>query len=615
MSISFDSVFLTATGAFLPGEPVDNDSLDRYIAPLNASSARIKRRILAENGIRSRHYAIAEDGSTTHSAAVMAANAVRECLADSEIELADVDALCTGTSGGDVGMPGFANMVQGELQAGPMHTSSHQGVCASGVAALQHASSAIELEGARHALVVTSELPSRLFKRSRFAPRGYEAEFDSHFLRWMLSDGAGACLLSDRPRRSSISLKLKWIHSRSFSGDLPVCMQVGYTAEGGSKSWLDYPSLAEAEADGAFLLRQDIRLLPHLFELGIHEYADLIRRNLFSPQDVDHFLCHYSSEKFAGVVEDLMNKAGLTIATERWYSNLARRGNTGAASIFIMLADFLRERQPRPGERVLCFVPESGRFTVAFMMFEVVGPEADAENMPSMVAPPHDPGTVSSPRLRRLLSELASVWHDYRSRAWRTRLVGKITKQAFTREDYVKWMAGWIPQVREGSAWMRTGAAHLDERHAELAALVRAHANDEQFDYNVLFEDYRAAGGQAASVDELRRNPGGEALNTYMQALARERNPLGLLGAVYIIEGTGQRIIPALLPLLRRQLDLPEQSFRFLKYHGENDPSHLARWLRGVEIALALDPLCDQRILATARATAELYLLHMEHAL
>jgi hypothetical protein len=41
-------------------------------------------------------------------------------------------------------------------------------------------------------VAVASEMPSRLFKRSRFAARGYETDFDSHFLRWMLSDGAGA---------------------------------------------------------------------------------------------------------------------------------------------------------------------------------------------------------------------------------------------------------------------------------------------------------------------------------------------------------------------------------------------------------------------------------------
>ena len=88
-----------------------------------------------------------------------------------------------------------------------------------------------------------------------------------------------------------------------------------------------------------------------------------------------------------------------------------------------------------------------------------------------------------------------------------------------------------------------------------------------------------------------------------MHALARQPNPLGLLGAIYIIEGTGQRIIPALLPLLRKQLDLPAQAFRFLDYHGENDARHLARWLTAVEIALGARPrLAQRRRSSTSRA-------------
>jgi 3-oxoacyl-[acyl-carrier-protein] synthase-3 len=617
MTVHFDSVFVSSTGLFMPGEPVGNDDLDRYIAPLSAASARIKRRILAENGIRSRHYAIAEDGTTVYSAAAMAAAAVNSCLAASEIQLDDLTILCTGSSGGDVAMPGFANMVQGELHASPLHTSSHQGVCAAGVAALQHAASTLALSDDGHAMVVTSELPSRMFKRSRFAPRGYETDFDSHFLRWMLSDGAGACLLSKQPRAQGLSLELQWIHSRSFSGDLPVCMQIGRPPDGSQTSYLDYASVADAEADGAFHLRQDIRLLPHLFELGIHEYVQLIRDGEFAPEEVDHFLCHYSSQKFAGVVEELMTRAGLSIPRERWYSNLTTRGNTGAASIFIMLADFMRERDPQPGERILCFVPESGRFTVAFMMFEVVTSDARSGRRDlAEISPPHDPASATSAQLRTLLTELASTWHDYRSRAWRTTMIRKITTGRFTAADYVRWMSCWIPQVREGSQWMRTGAEHLDERHGALAQLVRKHAGEEQFDYEILFDDYRRAGGDAPSIDALARNPGGEALNSYMHALARQPNPIGLLGAIYIIEGTGQRITPALLPLLRKQLDMPEQAFRFLAYHGDNDASHLARWLTAVEIALGLDPAnAATQIAAVARSTAELYLLQMEHVI
>jgi len=615
MPIRFDSVYVTSTGSFLPGEPVGNDDIDRYIAPINAASARIKRRILAENGITRRHYAIDANGETQISNTQMAAMAIEHCLADAEIELQDVSILCTGSSGGDLAMPGFANMVQGELHAPPMITSAHQGVCAAGMAALQHAASALELSDSGNALVTASEMPSRMFKHSRFAPRGYETDFDSHFLRWMLSDGAGACLLGKQPRRSGLSLKLRWIHNRSFSGDLPVCMQIGQPNGAQGRTYLDYASLAEAEADGAFLLRQDVRLLPHLFELGIHEYATQVQQAAFRPEQIDHFLCHYSSEKFAGVVEDLMQRAGLSIPRERWYSNLTWRGNTGAASIFIMLADFLRERELQPGQQILCFVPESGRFSISFMHLEVVDAEGATTADLFHIDPPHEASPAQSAPAAHLIQELASIWHEYRSRAWRSGLIRKIVAREFTGADYVRWMSCWIPQVREGSRWMIAGANNLDPRYGTLTALVRKHAGEERNDFKILFEDYRLAGGTASTTEELRRNPGGEALSAYMHALASGPTPLGLLGAIYIIEGTGQRIIPALLPLLREQLDLPSQAFRFLSYHGANDASHLARWLAAVELAVQLSPGCEQQILKVARHTAELYVLQMEHVL
>ena len=57
----------------------------------------------------------------------------------------------------------------------------------------------------------------------------------------------------------------------------------------------------------------------------------------------------------------------------RWYTNLHTRGNTGAASILIMLDEFLRDDRAQVGNRILCMVPESGRFNTAYMHFTVVG--------------------------------------------------------------------------------------------------------------------------------------------------------------------------------------------------------------------------------------------------
>ncbi len=640
MPIAYSNVYLHAAGMFLPGDPVDNAGMDAYVAPLNRLSGRIKRRILAENGIVQRHYAIDAEGRTIHSNTAMAVQAIHDCLSQAGSALGDIGFLASGSSGGDALMPGFASMIQGELAAPPMETLSVHGVCAASVSALQAAAQAVDRAPASLALAVASEMPSRLFKRSRFAAQGYDTDFDAHFLRWMLSDGAGAVLLGGPralPGPAGLRLKLRWTHLRSFAGDYPVCMQLGLTPDRAT-SHLDYPAWGDAEAAGALALRQDIRLLPHLFDVCIHEYAHLAHTGWVPARGIDHFLCHYSSERFIPVVDELLNKAQLCIPRERWWSNLAWRGNTGAASIFVMLSEFLRTQSARlkPGDTVLCFIPESGRFTAGYMLLEVedasqapagaavpLAPAADAgvpetDLLPdaATIAAPHDPGQAPA-ALAPLLTELASIWQDYRSRVWRTPLLRRMRTGRLQTADYVRWMGQWIPQVREGSLWMREGAASLTGEHAALAALIDVHAGEEQNDFRILHQDYLKAGGTEPDIERLRRNPGGEALNAYLHGLAATPNPVGLLGAIYIIEGTGQRIVPSLLPLLRASLPLPPEAFRFLEYHGANDEHHLERWLMAVQMVMALDAsgTAARAIVRTARHTAALYLMQFEHVI
>ncbi|MBB6577363.1 3-oxoacyl-[acyl-carrier-protein] synthase-3 [Comamonas odontotermitis] len=641
MPVSYSQVYVQSAGLFMPGEPVANDGMDAYVAPLNRLSERIKRRILAENGIQKRYYAIAPDGSTVFSNAQMAKAAIESALQQAGRGLEDIGFLASGSSGGDALMPGFASMIQGEMAAPPMELLSVHGICAASVGALQGAALAVEHGQHAHAMAVASEMPSRLFKRSRYAAQGYDTDFDAHFLRWMLSDGAGAVLLGHAapiPQRPDLRLKLHWTHQRSFAGDYPVCMQLGLTHDR-ARSHLDFPSWTDAEAAGALALRQDIRLLPHLFDVCIHEYARIAHQGWLPERGIDHFLCHYSSEKFIPVVDELLNKAQLSIPRERWWSNLAWRGNTGAASIFVMLAEYLQTHHDRlkAGDTMLCFVPESGRFTAGYMLLEVehAAPSSQAtvssfvqkpapatealtaaSSASALIAPPHDP--ASAPQaLAPLLTELASIWHDYRSQVWRTPLVRRIRSGHMKTDDYLCWMRQWIPQVREGSLWMREGAASLTGDYAALAALMGVHAGEEQNDFKILHQDYLNAGGTITNIDALQRNPGGQALNSYLHSLAATTNPIGLLGAIYIIEGTGQRIVPSLLPLLRQSLDLGPECFRFLEYHGANDENHLERWLMAVQMVMALDTTGDapRAIAATARHTAQLYLMQFAHIL
>lgn len=364
------NVYITSTGHHLPGEPVDNEHIEEILGLVYGKPSRLKRRILKSNGIRSRHYAIDSTHRTTVSNGEMAALAGRDCLQQSYLEARDIAMLSVATSQGDMVLPGFGSMVQAELGLQDVELHTSHGICSSSLMALKAAYTALKVDEHDNALVIASELASRLFKASRYEAVGTEPDFDAEFLRWMLSDGAGALLLECRPR--GCCFRIDWIRGYSHADAYPVCMGVGQPASGERFSWQDYPSYAEAEAAGALLLRQDIRLLDNIMKLGVDGLLRLIDEGMVDVKRIDHLLCHYSSHYFRGKLFGLMTQAGVAVPEEKWYTNLYERGNTGCASLFIMLDEFRRVRSHRPGEKLLCVVPESGRFNTVYMQLTVV---------------------------------------------------------------------------------------------------------------------------------------------------------------------------------------------------------------------------------------------------
>lgn len=109
----------------------------------------------------------------------LAAEAARRALADRGLDPRAVRMLATGTTQGDLLVPGFASMVHGRLGGGPMEVLSAAGVCASGMAALKAAVSAVRLGEHPVALAVGSELVSRSL--GRCVP---DDAPDTSFLRW-----------------------------------------------------------------------------------------------------------------------------------------------------------------------------------------------------------------------------------------------------------------------------------------------------------------------------------------------------------------------------------------------------------------------------------------------
>src|SRR5436309_14350181 len=112
-------VYITAAGAYLPGEPVDNDRIENVLGLIDGKPSRLKKRIFKSNGIKTRHYALDADGHNTELNEELAVKAVHAALARSKLTLDEVEMLAAGTTQGYAPISGFASMGQGRPGGSP----------------------------------------------------------------------------------------------------------------------------------------------------------------------------------------------------------------------------------------------------------------------------------------------------------------------------------------------------------------------------------------------------------------------------------------------------------------------------------------------------------------
>ncbi len=373
-------VFITRSAAYLPHAPVGNDEMESVLGRVGGKPSRARRIVLRNNGILSRHYALdRHSGEPTMTHAQLTASAIRALG-----ETGPVDCLATGTSIPDQLLPGHGVMVHGELGWPQLEVVSLAGICLAGAAALKYAIMAVATGGAKRAVASASELVSPLMHARHFAAECEhktssletrpEIAFEKDFLRWMLSDGAGALLLESTPG-PGLSLRVKWIELFSNAHRLPVCMYAGgdKAPDGSLRGWSRFP-VGEWASQSIFAIKQDVRLLNE--QVAPVTVIDPIRalreRHGLRPEQVDWFLPHISSMYFSPILEKVLADIDFPIPRERWFTNLATCGNTGSASPYIMLDELLRSGKIQPGQTLLLYVPESGRFSSGFIFLEAV---------------------------------------------------------------------------------------------------------------------------------------------------------------------------------------------------------------------------------------------------
>jgi 3-oxoacyl-[acyl-carrier-protein] synthase-3 len=372
------TAYITATGRFLPGDPVPNDEIEDYIGKAGLASSDLRGMILNNSGIKTRHYAIDKNQQTVFSNTQMAAAAVREAVGRAGLGPDDVEMLAAATTLPDLMAPGHASMIHGELGYAPMEVMTAHGVCSSGMMALKAAYHEVAIGEKRNAVAVASEFASRGFKSSRYAEMQSVIEqgtlpMETAFLRYMLSDGAGAAVIRPEPEPDKISLRIDWITLTSYANTEQACMFAGSNDNSCTKTWGDYPTATAAAQDGATALRQKLSLLPHLVEVGIQEFQRLVAAGKFDPEKVTWYPVHYSSERMKDLMIGEFQRRKINQGEiANWFSNLTRVGNIGSASIYVILDEMLTDGIINEGDTLVCMVPESGRFIISFMHLTAV---------------------------------------------------------------------------------------------------------------------------------------------------------------------------------------------------------------------------------------------------
>lgn len=616
-------VYINAIGKFLPGDPIANDEMEEYLGLINGKPSRSKKRMLTQNGIKRRYYALDKKQNTTESVAGMAAQAIDNCLKKSGVAKEDVQFLSAATTQGDLPIPGFASMVHGESELPICGISSHQSVCAAGMMAIKNGFMHVQSGEVDNAVVCAGELPSRMFKAKRFENQKSILDkgslpLETDFLRWMLSDGAGAFLLQNRPEKESFSLKVEWIELKSHAPLFEPCMYTGMnkTAEGKQgKSWIDYDSFSEADEAGAINLKQDIRLVNNIVGLGVQHFFQLIDEGKMDPKNLDWLLCHYSSEYFKQPILDLLNKGGVKIPEEKWFTNLHSKGNTGAASIFIMLEELLYNKDLKAGQKVLCMVPESGRFITSFMMLTVVGSNSTKKELPlteedEILAP--SISTEGKPIQEWLVRGLTSVWVDFENDLRSAPIIKKIYNGTITLEEYRLLLLNLRQQVVDGSQWIARAASNVSMEYFDVRSSFISHSRDEHRDYQMLEKNYINCGGEKDDLYNGEKNVGSEALSAFMFHTASKPNPFDLLGAMFIIEGLGNRVAGKWGRAVQQILNLNDDQVSFFTYHeiSDSNENHFERFENAINSDALTEDLA-KKILKTAKVVAKLYRMQL----
>ena len=298
---------ITGTGSHLPPRRVTNADL---VADLAARGIETSDDwIVARTGIRARHFAAPEVACSD-----MALDAARHALKAAGLEASDIDLIIVATSTPDMVFPSTACILQNKLGAAGCPAFDVQAVCSGFVYALTVADAMIRAGTAQRALVVGSEIFSRLL------------DFNDRTTCVLFGDGAGAVVLE--------------------ASDTPGILASDLHADGRHVGILCVPGhVSGGQVSGLPLLTMDG---PAVFKLAVGVLESAARAALdkagLTEADIDWLIPHQANIR---IMQGTARK--LKLSTDKMVVTVDQHGNTSAASIPLALDHAVRSGQVKLG--------------------------------------------------------------------------------------------------------------------------------------------------------------------------------------------------------------------------------------------------------------------------
>ncbi len=318
------------TGFHVPSRTITNDDLTQW---MDTSDEWITER----SGIKERRWVEMDDeGKSLETGAEMGAAAARMAIAEAGIDKDDIDLIIYATLSPDVFFPGNGVFIEDLLELNTAGAMDIRNQCTGFVYALAAADGFIRAGTARTILIVGQEIQST----------GLDISNEGRDLAVLFGDGAGAAIVQATDEDRGVIASV--LHSQGrFAGEL-----IGEVPMSTIKGRF---SQTDLEQGRHFPFMNGSMVFKHATRRFCESIKEVLEKGGVDIEDVNLVIPHQANQRITDAVG-----ARMGLSKERVYSNIAKYGNTTAASIPIALAEAVRESRLQRGDLLVTVAFGSG---------------------------------------------------------------------------------------------------------------------------------------------------------------------------------------------------------------------------------------------------------------